>query len=138
MFDETRHDWSANRLIDPPAVPALSVIVQDRILATGEATPDGQIRSTTSPIQVAIRYLVANVDLAEAVRDADYTLRAVIRSLRELSKNVNEAARQRNGVLLILFEDPMEIYPIVEAVGETFVAGAIVANARVRDYNPAF
>lgn len=138
VYDETRHDWASNRLMDPPTTPALSVIVQDRIQVTGEATPDGQIRRTHGPIQLAIRYLTANVDLAEGVRDGDYIVRAVIRSLRELSRNQNEEARKRNSVLLELFEDPTEIYPIIEAVGDTYVAGAVVVNCRMRDYKPVW
>lgn len=138
VFDETRHAWAANRLADPPATPCLSVLSQGRLLVEGEPTPDGQIRRTTTGVQVAIRYLTADADLARAVANGDYVLRAVQRSLRELSKNAEEASRKRNGVMLVLFEDPMELYPIVEAVGETYVAGALVVNCKMRDYNPSF
>jgi len=120
VFDETRHAWAGNRLVDPPP------------------TPDGQIRRTMTGVQVGIMYQSADSDLARAVTNGDYVLRAVQRSLRELSKNANEGNRKRNGVLLQQFEDPMELYPIVEAVGETYVAGVLLVNCKMRDYNPSF
>lgn len=138
IFDETRHKWAANRQEEPPATPGLSVIAQGRILTSGEATPDGQIRATTAPVQIAIRYLTVNANLARAVQDGDYTMRAVARSIREFCRSSNENARKRNNVLIVLPEDPMEFYPIVEVVGDARVAGALVVNFQVRDYAPAF
>ena len=138
VFDETRHAWAGNRLVDAPATPGLTVFSRGRLLVEGEPTPDGQIRRTMTGVQVGIMYQTADSDLARAITNGDYVLRAVQRSLRELSKNANEGNRKRNGVLLQQFEDPMELYPIVEAVGETYVAGVLLVNCKMRDYNPSF
>ena len=138
VFDSTRHFWVTERK-QPPAVPALYVQVQGPIMMMGEPYPDGHIRATKAPIKLAIRYLTQNADAAAARRDGCYTMRAVARSLRELSKNEHgDVERVRNQISVVLGEDPMEFYPVVETVGNARVAGALVVHFLVRDGAPSY
>lgn len=137
IFDETRHSWVAERK-DPPATPALYVMMEGPVEVKGEPTPDGQIRATESPIAAIIRYISAESDLLKAIRDGEYTLRAVMRSVRELMRNVYVTSRTRNGVAIVASVDPALYFPIVEAVGEYRVSGAVGLNLVARDNDPAF
>lgn len=139
VFGSTTHPWVSERK-DPPAAPALYVMTQGPILFSGEPYPQGQIRKTVSPVKLVVRYLTTNMDSAIARRDGCYTLRAVARSLRELSKSYNQpnTGMVRNGISVVLGEDPMEFWPVVESVGNARVAGAIVVHYYVRDNNPEF
>lgn len=137
VYDITRHPWVANKQV-PPVAPALYIMGEGGVEAQGEPTPDGQIRATKSPLVVVARYLTANSDSVLAQVHGEYTLRAVLRSLRELMKNTNAMARTRNGILLEAMLDPVVIYPITETVGAFRVSGAIGINFHVRDVNPSF
>jgi len=138
VFDETRHDWVADKK-EPPigAVPCLYVRATGVLAMKGEPTPDGQIRETRSPSNLAILYLTANGAPAKAMQDGYYTLRAVARSLRELSKDANYASRQRNGINVVLGET-MDFWPIGGAVGQNRIAGALIVGYYVRDQNPSY
>ncbi len=135
IFDSTRHAIVASRQA-PPAYPALYVMSQGPILFKGEPVPAGQIRYAAAPVKIAIRYLTANTDVAAARRDGCYTLRAVARSLRQMSKT--QMPLVRNGIEMILGMDPLEFYPVVESVGNGRVAGAVVVAYDVRDVNPEY
>jgi len=139
IFDESRHDQAAESQ-EPPAgaVPALYLWCRTALVLEGEPTPDGQIRKSRSPVQVSVMYVTRNTSRATAVRDGTRTLRAVARSLRELSKNANAGARQRNGIYIVLGEGPMVIDPIVSAIGKATVAGVLTVGYYVRDMNPSF
>lgn len=137
VFDATRHVWVAERQ-DAPAVPSLYVIGEDVISLTGEASPDGQVRRTVTPIIVTVRYLTARSDTVAALRDGEYTLRAVVRSLKELFLNANDAARIRNGACLTAMVDPVTYAPVVESIGNHRVAGGVVLNLDGRDADPSF
>lgn len=137
IFNETEHVWVAERK-DPPAVPCIYIMVEGPVEVEGEATPDGQIRTTTSPLTVVARYITANTDTVVAMRDAEYTLRALVRSLRELMKNANRASRVRNSIALEASLDPLVYFPVVEAVGQFRVTGAVGMNIEARDASPTF
>lgn len=133
VFDETRHDWVARKQA-PPARPALYVMAEGGVDLAGEVGT--YIRDTTRPAVVIIRYVSDKADRAVQITDAEYTLRAVVRSLRELMRNANVAARTRNNVAIELMQDPVTLAPVIEAVGEYRVTGAVVVNYQARDCAP--
>lgn len=139
VFSSTVHPWVSERK-DPPAAPALYVMTQGPILMMGEPYPQGQIRATSSPVKLVVRYITNNLDSAVARREGCYTLRAVARSLRALSKSYNEpnTTMVRNGISVVLGQDPMEFWPVVESVGNARVSGALVVHYLVRDGDPEF
>ena len=140
IFDSTRHIVVVDKKVGPPALPALYVSSQGPIMMMGEPYPAGQIRATEVPVKIVVRYITSNSDFAVARRDGSYTLRAVARSLRALSKSYNGPGYSgiRNGILLVLGQGPMEFWPTVDSVGNARVAGAIVVHYYVRDLNPEF
>ncbi len=137
IFDETRHHVAAN-FKDPPAMPALYLYSRSPIVLEGEPTPDRQIRKSKAPVPVVILYHAENAVLEDAIRDGSRTLRAISRSLFELSKGANEASRLRNGILIVLGEGPMITDPAISAVGKNRVNGAVTVGYYVRDMNPNY
>jgi len=135
IFDSTRHQVVAAKQA-PPQYPALYVMSQGPILFKGEPVPAGQIRYAAAPVKVVVRYLTANTDIAASRRDGCYTLRAVARCLRQMSKI--DMPLVRNGIEMILGQDPLEFYPVVESIGNGRVAGAVLVAYDVRDVNPEY
>lgn len=137
VFDDTRHAWvSLNG--DPPATPCLIVKVTGSVDVTGSPWPNGEYRTTTAPIQVAVTYVVANADSPGAVRDGDYTLRAVARCVRELMKDANDASRTRNSVKLIAQVNPLQYFALADVVGSARWAGGLVLNFEAEDGDPSW
>jgi len=134
VFDSTRHPWVADRK-QPPAAPALYVIVRGPIFFDGEPEPTAHRRVTSVPAKVGVHYITGDADSANARRDGSYTMRAVARSLRALSRTM---PLLRNGINVVLGQGPMEFYPVVEAVGNHRVSGSLVVNYLVRDQNPEY
>lgn len=139
VFDDTRHPW-VGEAKEPPAWPALYVKTQGVLRVQGEPYPDGAIRATVSPLQIAIRYISQDTDMARAIRNGNYTMRAVLRSLRELDKEstVGDNARLRNGIYLVLAQGPTEIYPVMGSVGQARIYSAMLVNYLVRDGLPSY
>lgn len=137
VFDP-RHPWVAEGK-EPPVYPALYVMAQGRLLLEGAPNPSGQIRRTLgSGAEITIRYVTQNTDKAAAMQAGEYTLRAVVRSLRQLDSNDNQAARTRNGIYMELSMDPIEYWPVQGSVGNARVAGAILVRYLARDGMPSF
>jgi len=135
IFDPTRHEVAA-LMKEPPTYPALYVGCQGPILFKGEPTPAGQIQYASAPVKLVVRYITSNTNAAAARRDGDYTLRAISRSLRALSKTMPLI---RNGINVILREDPLEFYPVLASIGNIGrVAGAVVTNWDIRDQQPEY
>ena len=139
VFNSVTHPWVGERK-PPPCAPALYVTVMGPILLRGEPYPSGQIRDTKAPVKVGIRYLTTNSDTAVARQDGCYTLRAVARSMRELSKSYNQpdTTMVRNGIAVVLGENDMEFWPTVEEIGNARVAGALVVHFFARDGQPEY
>lgn len=139
VFDESRHQIVLERK-EPPKTPALYVTSQGVVSLTGEPWPNGQVRETVAPLKIVVRYLTANANLVNGLRDGEYTLRAVARSLRALSENnaIADAARERNGIQLIVGLNPMEFYPVVGAAGNARISGALLLNYKARDMTSDF
>lgn len=136
VFDDTRHEWVARRG-DPPALPCLVVGIPDVIDMTGEPWPDGQYRTSDIDIELAVAYISASEDEFRSIRDGEYTLRAVARSVRELTRNVNEASCLRNGVRLCTVTR-MRYTPLREAVGAGRMAGGLTLSIHAEDGDPSW
>lgn len=117
---------------DPPKFPALYVSSDGPLAVDGEV---GTIFRDGDALTIAIRYITKNYDSVEGVQDTLYTLRAVVRSLRDLLRNENAAARVRNSVLLIACTK-MTYGRWEESYGSATVTGAVTATFKVRDTAP--
>lgn len=137
IFDETRHQVCAD-FVDPPAMPALYIFGRGTMAMEGEPTPDRQIRKSKSPVPVVILYMNNNSVTQDGIRDASRTLRAIARSLFELSKGTNESSRLRNGTFIVLGEGPQLYDPAVKGIGAGRINAAVAAGFYVRDYAPNF
>lgn len=134
IYDVTRHNHVVLR-DDPPRQPCLYLTTERGIVLAGEEM-SGTHRETVEPFAVVVRYLrVGGVDLAQAVQDGDYTLRAMMRSVMALMENANADSRIRNSVCLVELERATYV-PIIEDVGNTQVTGATVLDFKIRDAAP--
>lgn len=137
VFEETTHDWVAAKH-DPPAFPAIYLMSEGSVDMVGTPTPNGEMRETSAPLVLTARYVTNLSDPRAARRNAEYTLRAMLRSMRELMKDANDASRTRNSIKVVSMADPASYLPITEQVGNGFVSGALVVNLEMRDANPSF
>lgn len=137
IFDETRHQCAAD-FMDPPAMPALYVYSRGSIAMEGEPEPDRFMRKSKSPVPVVILYQAANSVTNDGIRDAERTLRAIARSLFELSKGVNESSRLRNGTFIVLGEGPQIYDPAVKGIGTGRINAAVGVGFYVRDQLPNY
>lgn len=133
VYDVTRDDHVVNRQ-EPPKIPCLYVMSEGAIVVAGEQMT-GTYRDTAEPVAVTVRYLAGRHNLARAIQDGDYTLRAALRSVYELMEQANEADRTRNFVMPFFLRRATYV-PTQEAVGEAAVAGALVLEFDVRDGAP--
>lgn len=129
VYDETRDDEVAARQ-DPPEWPALYVTEDLAPEAEGEVSTQHRDFEAT----VAIRYLTRAYDRAKGVADTKYTLRAIQRSLRQLTEGTS-AERTRNQVCLLRLVSLNEV-PVAESVGEYMVTGALLVRLEARDADP--
>lgn len=134
IFDSTRH--GVVPAAAPPTFPALYVMCLGPINMMGEATPAGQIRYAESPVRLVIWYMTQDTDVAKARRNGCYTMRAVARSLRQLSKT--QLPKIRNGINVIAFLNPMTFHPVTSTIGQGRIAGALALNLDVRDQSPEY
>jgi len=133
VFNQADHDWVLDKQA-PPAVPAIYVVCELPLEMDAEVMTIQ--RRTSRPGTVMLLYITDKSDKAVALRDGEYTLRAATRSLRELMRQANDAARTRNNVCIEAAENPLIYVPVTEAVGSHRLAGAIVINYRAKDANP--
>lgn len=133
VYDVTRHEWVARRL-DPPNLPCLYVTTEGSIDVHGEEMT-GNYRDTETPLIVAVRYLATASDLQRGITAGEYVLRAVRMSMNRLMQQEQDGARTRNNVVMTAF-DRGTYHPIVEAIGEARVAGALTMEFDVRDAAP--
>jgi hypothetical protein len=129
--DGTRDDRVLTQA-DPPKTPALYVNVDGPLNAEGEVKT---IYRDADNVTIAIRYLIKNADTAEAATQTMLALRAIVRSIRDLMRNENLAARTRNNILIISCSK-ITYGQIEETVGNTVATGAVVCVFVVRDKAP--
>lgn len=94
----------------------------------------GEVVSTvrSSEIQVLIQYIASGIDTHNMVRDAYYTMRAVVRCLHDFHSNDHADMRNRNGISI------QECLSLTHQTVETFeqdnkVVTGIIAQYLVRD-----
>lgn len=130
VIDETRDQVAAREQLPKSGFPLLEVF------AAGVEIP-GDIGGPLleGDLSVGIRYATKQVNSATAVRDARYTMRAVRRSLMQLNRNENEAARTRNSILLIYCVSLRQV-PHFEKREDAWFVGGLVATYKARDVAP--
>lgn len=131
IADGTRDD-RALRQEDPPKAPAIYVNIDGPLNAEGEVKT---IYRDADNVAISIRYIIKNADNAEATTQTMYALRAIVRSIRELMRNGNVAARTRNNVLIESCSG-ITYGQIEETAGNAVATGAVVAMFNVRDQAP--
>jgi hypothetical protein len=131
IVDPTR-DKRCAKFDTPVNLPAVYVHLDGPVTGQGEIPTVFRDFDSAS---LGIRYLVRNPDTEEAARDTLYTLRAIVRSLRELLKDANADSRNRNGVY-IQTATRLDYGPWQEAVGDATATGVVVFTLNVRDKTP--
>ena len=93
-------------------------------------------RQTQEPFAVVVWYVRAGGETtAAAIRDGDYTLRAVARSIYVLMRNANLTSRQRNEVCVTTLTR-LAYVPIVVSIGDHQSTGALILDFEIRDTQP--
>lgn len=141
VYDATRDEWVARKIVpndDAVTLPALAVFLADTPQLDGEV--ETVIRD--GKCSVGIAYFLDQSDLAESMRNALYTKRTILRSLKQLHENANATTvRLRNNVQLRLCEQ-LRLVPTVghwgggNDSGDSWLATAILADYTVRDLAP--
>lgn len=132
VFNEADHEWVGEKNA-PPASPALYVMGEGEIELVGEVMTIH--RRTTRDVPILIRYITDKADKAGSKRDGEYTGRAIARSLRELLRQENDAARTRNNICVEVATG-ITYVPHVEMVGSCRSTGAVVVFYRAIDAAP--
>lgn len=132
VFNQADHDWVFEKKA-PPAVPALYIACEMPLEVIGEVFSTQ--RRTIRDVTILILYITEKSDKAIALRDGEYTLRAAVRSWRELMRNDNAAARTRNNICIEI-TSTVQYVPVTEAVGSHRLAGALVLSVRAIDAAP--
>ena len=119
--DETTDVQAAEGRVAKPA-PSCTVTVTDTRVPEIEGV--GPTQDFQVDVLVQVTYDGATIE--QNVRDAGYAMRAVIRSLRHLHEQANDAARSRNGVVLYscLAINPLGI--ATQAESAEITAGVLV------------
>ena len=132
IYDQADHDFMLEKKA-PPASPALYVVCELPIEMIGEVMTIH--RRTTRDATVMVLYITDKSNRAEALRDGEYTLRAATRSLRDLLRNENYAARTRNNICIEVASN-ITYVPVTETIGSCRLAGALVITYRAIDAAP--
>lgn len=119
------------RVVTP--FPSLSVALD------GDADLDGEVLTTIrdAEIPIAIRMGLSNDQAQNGLRDTYYYLRAVIKTLRDLSSNSNIADRTRNNICVAEILE-LTHRPLFREIEDTngIVTGQLIVTYKVRDVNP--
>lgn len=129
VIDETRDNAAALRQAKGKA-----------ILAVNLAQPIDQqpfVQTIYRDMDVPLRLALAleDVETKNAIREASYLARAIVRSLRQMSRNENDQRRVRNGVHLLQLVS-LDLVPASEKLGDRDVTFAIRPTWKVRDDQP--
>lgn len=132
--DVTRDDWAARSEI-PMNSPAIVVLAGTPAEVDGEVKPGPPGVRDARNLGVVIRYLRRDANTAKAMQDAAYTVRAIIKSLREMVRSANYTVIRRNNIairaqLTLVWGHPSEWE------GASATLGAVLATYYVRDEAP--
>jgi hypothetical protein len=132
--DATRDDIVAQQGL-PVNAPAIYVSAASPAISDGEVIPGPPGVRDARNLGVAIRYIRRDANTAAAFRDTGYTLRAVIKSLKQFCRSENAAARLRNSIQM---RDQLSLTWGIAAEweGAAGVTGAVIVTWYVRDLAP--
>lgn len=139
VLDPSRNDQTA---LGGPQLdfPVLVVSADEPATADGETHTLNVHHRQSDSMPISVRLVTREADSADAVRDALYTERAIIRAIRQwLLIDADNAKRKRNGVSVITCER-LTYAPVDELVGKPEdplqVLLAIRLDLTVRDLLP--
>jgi hypothetical protein len=136
VLDSTR-DGRVTRGGVPQGItgPALLVSPADQPLE--QANPAVRPFPPDASLTVLVRFVTANLDSAEAERDASQTIKAVWWQVPQLLlTSAGEAARTRAGVQLYAISN-MQAVTLYESDADTIVTGGVLIACRVRYLGPS-
>lgn len=119
--------------IEPQNYPAIYVMLDDPILID-PVEPTG-LRQKITDLPVAIRYITNVDDPVQIRRETMYTLRAIVKTLVRLNKQVNLAKRTRNKICLTAITN-LAVFEMRETIGDSTVVGAVVVTWEATNTDP--
>lgn len=135
VLEPTEDDTAARNPETPNEWPVVVVSWQNVGDVDGTVTRQNRDAGTYT---LALSYVTRRADCAAAVRDAGYTLRAMLRTLRVLeTKDPNvEGERTLRGVVLRAFKPMTVPGPIVVQKSGVGITAALLVTCEVRDTEP--
>lgn len=119
--------------IVPPRLPGL-IIVSDG--ATDTTDTEGQSSAQFNRVILGVGYYSDAVKRAQGIRDGNYTLEAVKKSLNRFRKGENSAKyRELNGFRIVKIRR-MEIERVAGGVGASALVAMLFATLEVQDKAP--
>jgi hypothetical protein len=133
ITDETRNFEVAIRKIPATPRPNISVFLANDV----DMSPKEFSGTRNGDVTVIIRYAVDENNTNSGLRDAYYTMRAVIASLKDFNSNgpAPEFARSRNGVQIIAITEMVEMQPF-QTPEDTAISTGLRITFEVRDTQP--
>jgi hypothetical protein len=130
VADETRNGQVAVGRY-PTTLPCLTVTLN------GQVELDGEVVSSyrDAEVSILIRFVTQDADTAQGNTNAYYTLRAVVKALREFNRNTNESLRSRNGIHVLECKSLTHVQ-LFENIDDAYVTGGIEVTFHVRDTTP--
>lgn len=135
FFGDVTRDNAVAVNAHPVNAPAIFVTPSTPAEADGEALPGPPGVRDARNVGIAIRYIRRDANTADAFRDTSYTLRAIIKSLKQLARSDNSAARLRNSIQMKA-QIGLTWGLATEWEGNAAVTGAVISTWTVRDLAP--
>ena len=130
-------DESVIHEADPTEVPCVVVFYDGDLAFLADDHKGAGYSVTESAVTLAIAYVTRETPAVRAVQDGNYTMRAVMRSLRRLNHQqyATPAFKNLNGVKIVNVERMTE-QRVAGAVGQSQLWGFVLATIRVVDTLP--
>lgn len=112
----------------PANPPCLGMMAQ----VIGDAPDPAVNREGNGQVEVAIRYLTRQTNAMIAQRDASYTNRGILASLRKMEEGGQEAGRQLRGIQLIT-RTKCEFQTLYQPLGDGWISGLWLLTYNYRD-----
>jgi hypothetical protein len=137
-FNDESRDPRVAEGYPPALLPA--VVVQ----LIGQAQWAGEVQTVIrdGKVSLLIRYLAnartdgaGTANMALGITDASYTMRGIVKSIRQWLDNANYAARTRNGIA-VLAADKIMPWNVSRNETDNIIVGNLVLTCDVRDTAP--
>lgn len=128
VFSEMEDEATATEQGMPAHAPCLGMMAA----LIGEAPDPAMNQMGDGLVEVALRYLTRQRNAKIAKRDAAYSARGILASLRLLPAGGNEAARQLRGVQLVQ-RTKLEFQTLYQPLGDGFCSGLFMVTYVYRD-----